>query len=59
MRALEPGGVENLPMKDEVLLKDLKVGDGGKGGNFLLNSVLNTTVLQGFKDQRLKAEQAK
>lgn len=25
--ALEPGGVENLPTKDEVLVKDPKIGD--------------------------------
>lgn len=37
--ALEPGGVENVPTKDNnaALGKDPKVGDCGKGGNFLPN----------------------
>lgn len=40
--APEPGGVENKPTKDNngVLLRNQKVGDCGKGGNFLLNLVL-------------------
>lgn len=46
-------------MKDDRLIKDPKVGDGDKGGNFLLNLALTMVVSCGLKDQLQKAEKAK
>lgn len=46
-------------MNDDRLIKDPKVGDCDKGGNFLLNLALPMVVSCGLKDQLEKAEKAK
>lgn len=46
-------------MKDDRLIKDPKVGNGDKGGNFLFNLALTMVVSCGLKDQLQKAEKAK